>query len=481
MLKALKTFANKFAKKFAPFRDCSLGDIGRYQGFVELALDRRIITANGVFLNMLGYSQSEITNMDYGLLVSPEFRGSTNYHKFWQQLNSGECVSDDFLYHNRDGKEVWGRATFNPIRDESGKLSKVMGLITDVTAVKKDSANAILNAVTEIASDNSDLSGRTKKHAANLEEAAASIEQSTSTACQNAKNVQQTSQLAIGASDVAEKGGSVVSQAVIAMSSINGSSKKIVDIVSVIDGIAFQTNILALNAAVEAARTDEQGRGFAVVASEIRNLAQRSSTAAKEIKAPANGSVEKAYPLLIKLRQSYLLFFNKIKELEYIKTRIFRTNGIENGAKLADEAGTTMDEFVQSIKHVADIIDEITTVSHEQSSGIEQVNDAISQVDEGAQQDAALVEKKTATAEEMQTRAQWHLIQVIDAFSLHASQAKPAKAHRPERRDFASRPFTERKAPGQDVEAAKAAGSEVKKTAAIRSKIANAKNNWDEF
>ncbi|MES1981829.1 MAG: methyl-accepting chemotaxis protein [Pseudomonadota bacterium] len=244
-------------------------------------------------------------------------------------------------------------------------LKELVGQIRDAT-------DTINTASKEIAAGNSDLSQRTEEQASSLEETASSMEELTSTVKQNAENAKQANQLAIGASDVAAKGGAVVSQVVTTMSSINDSSRKIVDIISVIDGIAFQTNILALNAAVEAARAGEQGRGFAVVAGEVRNLAQRSAAAAKEIKALIGDSVEK----------------------------------VEGGSKLVAQAGQTMEEIVASIRRVTDIMSEITAASTEQSAGIEQVNLAITQMDEVTQQNAALVEEAAAAAESLEEQAQ---------------------------------------------------------------------------
>jgi methyl-accepting chemotaxis protein len=236
----------------------------------------------------------------------------------------------------------------------------------------KDATDTINTASKEIAAGNSDLSQRTEEQASSLEETASSMEELTSTVKQNAENAKQANQLAIGASDVAGKGGAVVSQVVITMDSINESSRKIVDIISVIDGIAFQTNILALNAAVEAARAGEQGRGFAVVAGEVRNLAQRSAAAAKEIKTLISDSVDK----------------------------------VEGGSRLVAQAGQTMEEIVTSIRRVTDIMSEITAASVEQSAGIEQVNLAITQMDEVTQQNAALVEQAAAAAESLEEQAQ---------------------------------------------------------------------------
>ncbi|MFZ6861272.1 methyl-accepting chemotaxis protein [Undibacterium sp. Ji67W] len=249
----------------------------------------------------------------------------------------------------------------------------------------------------EIASGNADLSSRTESQASSLEETASSMEELTSTVRQNADNARQANQLVVSASGVAVKGGAVVGQVVSTMGSIKESSRKIVDIIGVIDGIAFQTNILALNAAVEAARAGEQGRGFAVVAAEVRNLAQRSASAAKEIKSLIGDSVDK----------------------------------VDQGSKLVDEAGKTMDEIVTSVQHVADIMSEITAASQEQSAGIEQVNLAITQMDEMTQQNAALVEQAAAAAESMEEQA-IALGQAVSVFKVNAtSQVKtsfsPAK------------------------------------------------------
>ena len=234
------------------------------------------------------------------------------------------------------------------------------------------SVDSISTASKEIATGNTDLSQRTEIQASSLEKTAASMEQLTSTVKQNAENARQANQLAFSASTVAEKGGAVVKEVISTMSSINESSSKIVDIISVIDGIAFQTNILALNAAVEAARAGEQGRGFAVVATEVRNLAQRSAAAAREVKTLIGNSVEK----------------------------------VEAGAKLVDNAGKTMEEIVVAVRHVTDIMTEISAASSQQSAGLEQVNNAISQMDVATQQNAALVEEAAAAAESLEEEAQ---------------------------------------------------------------------------
>lgn len=266
------------------------------------------------------------------------------------------------------------------------------GLASAVTAVRQGS-DAVATASSQIAAGNNELSSRTEQQASALEETAASMEQLGSTVRQNADNAKQANQLALGASAVAVKGGEVVGQVVDTMKGINDSSKKIADIISVIDSIAFQTNILALNAAVEAARAGEQGRGFAVVASEVRSLAQRSADAAKEIKSLITVSVER----------------------------------VEQGTSLVDQAGATMHEIVTSIKRVTDIMGEISSASTEQSAGVAQVGEAITQMDRATQQNAALVEQSAAAAESLKGQAA-QLVQAVAVFRLGAGEAQRALA-----------------------------------------------------
>jgi methyl-accepting chemotaxis protein len=406
-----------------------LASISRYQAVIEFKLDGTIIQANENFLNATGYRSEEIVGRHHSIFVDPAYRQTPEYRMFWEKLGRGEADGGQYKRFRKDGNEVWLQASYNPILDQSGKPTRVIKYANDITAAKRleqetqrtmtettrvmklladgdlrasmdgefhgdfailrdavntcsqnlrkmvnqirSAASVIANSATEISQGNADLSQRTEQQAASIEETASSMEQLTGTVKQNADNARQANQLASSAREQAEKGGSVVGTAVLAMGAINDASKKIADIISVIDEIAFQTNLLALNAAVEAARAGEQGRGFAVVAAEVRNLAQRSAGAAKEIKTLIKDSVNK----------------------------------VEEGSKLVNDSGSTLQQIVGAVKKVSDIIAEIAEASAEQSAGIDRIGQAIAQMDQAVQQNAALVEEAAAASGSMDEQA----------------------------------------------------------------------------
>ena len=428
--------------------------ISKSQAVIEFGLDGRVLLANPNFLSVLGYTLEEIRGQHHSIFVDPMERQGHEYRAFWERLGRGEYDAGQYKRIAKGGREVWIQASYNPILDPNGKPFKVVKYATDITAQVlaeqalkaavaetqtivsaaqandlsqrvslagktgeiavlcggvnamldtmsgvitsiTESCGALSTAAREIAMGNTDLSQRTEEQASSLEETSASLEELTATVRQNADNAQQANKLAASASDIATRGGAVVGEVVETMDAITQASRKISDIIGVIDEIAFQTNILALNAAVEAARAGDQGRGFAVVASEVRNLAQRSANAAKEIKALISDSAAK----------------------------------VDSGSKLVSAAGQTMGEIVGSVKRVTDIMAEISAASQEQSAGIEQVNTAVSQMDKITQQNAALVEEAAAAAKSMEEQTE-AMTQMVSEFVLDAGHAPaaPAKA-----------------------------------------------------
>ncbi|MFZ6724889.1 methyl-accepting chemotaxis protein [Undibacterium sp. MH2W] len=356
-----------YVKGFAPWGWIIAS--GVYIDGVDASFHARLLTASVYTLVLAAVLIGVSIFIARSLIV--QLGGEPSYASaVTKDIAAGKLTGDIILKQNDTTSLL---ASIKMMRDE----------IADLIRQIKTGAETISHASKEIASGNLDLSARTESQAGSLEETASTMEELTSTVRQNADNARQARQLASSASDVAIKGSSVVSEVVATMEVINASSQKIVDIISVIDGIAFQTNILALNAAVEAARAGEQGRGFAVVATEVRNLAQRSALAAKEIKTLINDSVD----------------------------------NVGHGTRLVDAAGKTMEAILESVKKVNDVISEITAATGEQSTGIEQVNLAIIEMDNATQQNAALVEQAAAAAASMEEQA-GHLMAAVGMFDL---------------------------------------------------------------
>ena len=422
--------------------------IMKLQAVVEFMLDGTVVAANEQFLACTGYSLDEVTGRHHRMFCDAASANTSEYAVFWQKLSRNEADTGVYQLQGKGGKELWLQASYTPIQNANGAAYKVVMYATDVTMQKqaqatlqtcmteaqgtllalangdltqsmqgeytgdldkiKTSVNTALTNLSttistvrqaveevtagagQISDANKDLSQRTSQQAASLQETSASMEEMTSTVKQNADNAKQADQLAITSRQTADKGLGVTRQAVDAMEGINKSSKKIADIITVIDEIAFQTNLLALNAAVEAARAGEHGRGFAVVATEVRNLAQRSALAAKEIKG-------------------------------LIKESIQRVN---DGSELVNQSGKTLEEIVISVKRVTDIIAEISAASQEQAIGVDQVNKAIMSMDQTTQQNVGVVENTANVAQSMRDQAS-QLHQQVQAFKIsHSHQAK---------------------------------------------------------
>ncbi len=424
-----------------------LAAIHKSQAVIEFTLDGTILKANSNFLATLGYTLEEVKGRHHAMFVEPGYRDSAEYKAFWAKLGRGEYDAAQYKRIAKDGREVWIQASYNPIMDARGRPYKVVKYATDITAQIKaaqmteqavrqvgravdaakahdltqripldgksdeirtlcsgvndlmdtmagiignirEASAAIAAASAEISAGSQDLAQRTESQAASLEETAASMHEITTTVRQNAQNAQAANQMAGAARDTADKGGSIVAEAVQAMGRIESSADKIAEIMGVIDEIAFQTNLLALNASVEAARAGEAGKGFAVVAQEVRSLAQRSASASKEI-----------------------------------KTLIQQSNAqVKAGSDLVNKAGASLTEIVGAIKQVSVIVAEITTASIEQSSGLEQINTAIANMDETTQRNGALVEETSAASQALSTQAE-DLANLVRRYRTEANNA----------------------------------------------------------
>ena len=445
-----------------------LAAINKAQAVIEFTVDGKILHANENFLRTLGYSLDEIRGQHHSMFVDPAYRQSAEYRMFWDKLARGEFDANQYKRVGKGGKEIWIQASYNPILDAKGKAFKVVKFATDVTAQVlasqalqlavqqtqeavsaakendltqriplegksgevaslcagvnglldtmmqviseiKSSAREVANAAVEISTSTTDLSQRTEEQAASLEETSASMEEISVTVKKNAENAEEANQSTNATREVADRGGQVVAKAVDAMSQIEASSRKISDIIGVIDEIARQTNLLALNAAVEAARAGEAGRGFAVVASEVRSLAQRSSQAAKDIKDLITNS----------------------------------NSQVQAGVDLVNRAGSALTEILESIKKVAGVVSGIASASIEQAGGIEQVNKALAQMDEVTQQNSALVEENAATAKTLEEQSK-AMMERVNVF--HIDECRGGPYHLAARRCA--------KAPGRDVPAA---------------------------
>jgi methyl-accepting chemotaxis protein len=436
----------------------------------------------------VGYSLSEIQGQHHRMFCEPAYAQSAEYKMFWERLGRGEFETGQYKRIGKGGKEIWIQASYNPIFDASGRPFKVVKFASDITAMRqaveqtrdavmaaknkdlsqripmagktgelemlcggvndlldnmaemmselKSISQEVSSAAVEISTATTDLSQRTEEQAASLEETSASMEEIASTVKKNAENAKHANDLTRGTREVADRGGEVVSEAVAAMARIEESSRKIADIISVIDEIARQTNLLALNAAVEAARAGEAGRGFAVVASEVRSLAQRSSQAAKDIKDLITNS----------------------------------SGQVQDGVQLVNRAGDSLKEILESIKQVADIVADIATASNEQATGIEQVNRALTQMDEVTQQNSAMVEENAAAARTLEQQAS-AMDEKIGAYKLSSADSSRIVT-----------PLHSRPAQPKPAQLRKpAARPAVRKSGGAAAAAAVAKDDWEEF
>ncbi len=485
-----------------------VGAVNQTQAVIEFELDGTIVKANDNFLKALGYSLDEVRSKHHRIFCDPAYAATAEYKQFWESLGRGEYQQSDFSRLNKSGQVIWINAAYNPIRDLNGKVIKIVKIATDITASKLtilenergiaesvevlknlssgnltqkiegdyngtfrdiksalnstidrlcdmvkqivSSAQSVNSAASEISAGSTDLSQRTEEQASSLEETAASMEEITGTVKQNSANAATANELSSKANKVASDGGKVVEEAVSAMGNIEKSSKKISDIIGVIDEIAFQTNLLALNAAVEAARAGDAGKGFAVVASEVRSLAGRSASASKEIKALINESAGQ----------------------------------VQTGAELVNQAGDTLRNIVNSVQQVAAIVADISSASQEQATGIDEVNTAITQMDEVTQQNAALVEENTAAAQSMVEQAR-ALEKLMSFFTIDESAVLESVDELSEvRQKMAAQPKAPAKSPAKAAmngKRAPAAKMAAVKQAKASGNGAGYRDGWEEF
>lgn len=380
--------------------------IDKVQAVIEFDLAGHIITANPNFLAVVGYGAEELKGQHHRMFVAGQVAAGSEYRQFWQRLAQGQADAGQYKRVGKGGREIWLQASYNPILDASGRPYKVVKYATDVTQ-QVQLANAmralvtqvneltqgISSAAREISAGNQDLSVRTESQAASLEETAATINQVTDAVVQNADSARQARTLTESAAEVAKQGHLAVGRVVQTMHEISESSKHIIDIVGVIDGIAFQTNILALNAAVEAARAGEQGKGFAVVAQEVRNLAQRSAEAAKDVKSLIAASSER----------------------------------VRQGAATVGDAGTAMNDIQEVIARLTLIAGKISQSSLDQGDSITQVNSAIRTIDQATQQNASLVEEVAAASNQLDEQART-LADTVARFVADSQLKDPARS-----------------------------------------------------